>query len=218
MRRTAVVSAACGNLVLCALCFGSWLRMALGYDAAGALVSVQLGSLRYFTILSNLLCGLSAILAAVTEFRSLSGRGEALPHWCASLKLSAATAVGLTFVVVLTFLGPLYGYPQMYSDSSLCLHLINPVLAWLILALLERKPPLGRRDCLPALLPPLLYAVYYFSVILTRGMEGNDFYSFCRWGAGGAVIIVLILSAVIWGLARLLCFLRGMDGKERPGR
>ena len=106
-RRTRLAIAA--NLALAALCIGAWLRMALGFDGTGRLVSMSWGSMKYFTILSNLFCALTALIAAGLEWGILRGRRENLPLWAAALKMAGTAAVGLTFLVVITFLAPLYG-------------------------------------------------------------------------------------------------------------
>ena len=196
-------AAAVCNAALAALILWSWLRMALGFDGNGQLTAVQWGSLQYFTVLSNLLCAAACIAAAVCE-----ALGKGLPLWAARLKLAGTTAVGLTFAVVVAFLGQLYGYANMFKGGNLYLHGVNPVAAWLILILLEREPDMTRRDAALTLLPPLAYAVFYFGRILLHGREGNDFYAFALWGWPGAVLIVLIIGCAVFGMANIILRLR----------
>lgn len=214
MRKGRILAAIAVNLVLAALCIGAWLWMAL--RGGGLLSSRGMASLRYFTVLSNLLCGGSALIAAVLQLRGERQGGE-LPLWAARLKLAATTAVGLTFVVVIAFLGPVFGYGGLYDGPGFFMHLINPVLAWLVLILLENRPDMGRRDAVLTMIPPLTYAVYYFGVVLIKGREGNDFYGFCLWSWPGAVLIVLVLAVVVFGMASLLNRLRRMKaaGEKR---
>ena len=101
---------------------GSWI--AIFVSASGTLMQNGLNSMKYFTVLSNLLEGFASVVWLVSSRKNgkASSRAELL-------KYIAAAAVGLTCVVVLTFLGPLYGYPAMFAGGSLFMHLLTPLAA-----------------------------------------------------------------------------------------
>jgi hypothetical protein len=180
------------NVLLAIAVFGAWGRMVVSGE--GTLASTGLSSLKYFTVLSNLLEGFACLYW-------LAGKGAQGER----LKFVAAVAVSITFLVVMTFLGPLYGYPFMFEGANLWFHLLVPVGAILEQVFLS-KGPFGRKDVLFAALPVLFYGVGYLCNILMNGVgewpDTNDWYSFMMWGYPGAAVIYggLILISLALGL------------------
>ena len=91
------------NILLVVLTFGSWL--AVFFFGTGSLVQNGIGSLRYFTMLSNLFAGFTAVAWLISSGRSEDGRASRRVE---QLKYIAAASVGLTFATVMGFLGPIY--------------------------------------------------------------------------------------------------------------
>ena len=108
------------NMAIALLVFGAWLRMALA--GGGLLSGPGISNLKYFTVLSNLLEGIACVLWLVLRKGTHRSALE-------RLKYTAGIAVFITFTVVAGFLGPLYGFGNMYSGANLFFHLIVPVLA-----------------------------------------------------------------------------------------
>lgn len=195
------------NLLIFALVLAAWLMMTTRVDRHGALSSTGLRSLRYFTVLSNLLEGIASLVYAIGLIRLLRG-GAPLPRGIVTLKYVATVSVALTFVTVLCFLGPGYGFDKMYTGANFWMHLVIPVLAMLELFLLDRDPrlPIGRTFLATA--PMLLYALFYTGNLLMNGMEtgghSNDWYGFAKGGIPMAVLRFLILYLTDWLLAVLL--------------
>ena len=75
-----------------------------------------LHSLRYFTILSNLLSGAAALLVALTVTE------QGLPFGLWLLKYIATAAVTVTFITVMVFLGPTLGYKLQLEKSGFFFH------------------------------------------------------------------------------------------------
>jgi ABC-type lipoprotein release transport system permease subunit len=71
----------------------NWYRMFFAFEG-GALASVRWGSLKYFTVQSNLLAGVTALITLGFLLRKA---GE-LPRWLRSLRWAATVSVLLTFV------------------------------------------------------------------------------------------------------------------------
>ena len=172
------------NIALAALVFWAWGGM-LGGIESGRLSATGIESLQYFTVLSNLLAGFSALAYLLCRLLNRGQRGTE------TLKHAAAAAVGLTMVTVFVFLGPLYGYASMFEGANLWLHLVIPVVA-LLEALFLAETPLTRRESLWAVLPVLLYGVYYILRILLKA--GEDFYGFLLWGwpVGGVILLIIL--------------------------
>ncbi len=202
------------NLFIGILSFGSWIFMALlGFDG-NALTSNGLGSLKYFTVLSNLFNGAAAIIYACWLIK-----GREVGRGLRTFKLVAVSSVGLTFVTVMVFLGPLYGYMLMLAGSNLWMHLILPVGSMLSFVTVERGISLPFKNTSYAMIPAALYATGYLINIGINGIgewpDRNDFYGFLMWGnAVGAAITVAILL-IIWGIAVALY---KAGGSQEPGR
>ena len=157
---------------------------------------------RYFTVDSNILAAVAGIFVLREALVSLRGAQFVLPRRVQLIKFVGTGAVGLTFTVVMVFLGPLYGYKSMFRGMNLWLHLINPVLAMLSFLLLERGAPLKKRDLLWGLLPVVVYGlVYLVQVVVTK--RWPDFYFFNRNGQW-----YLSFAAVLTGAALLDAALR----------
>lgn len=212
------------NAFLVVAVFGSWLS--IFFAGSGSLVQSGLGSLRYFTMLSNIFVGIVAAAWLVsTNKGSISksssdssdssnkdsgdasiNTGNASPG-IERLKYIAAASVGLTFATVMFFLGPIYGYGEMFKGYNLPLHLIIPMAAILEIIFLS-DVTYTRRDNLLAVIPPLLYGLGYLANILINGIgqwpDTNDWYFFFYWGYPvGALIYVALLTAT-WLIGLLM--------------
>ena len=176
----------------------------------GVLVSAGMDSMKYFTTLSNVLQGLCSMVMVT----ALIGRFDK-ERWVAVLRWAGVTAVTITLLTVIFFLGPTMGYQHMFDGSSLWLHLILPLAAILAFVVLDRDAPLTVRHIPWAAAPMVLYAVFYTVNIALGGMK-NDFYGFVRgnW-ALGAVSITVMLAADI-AIAALLRWIRKRGGKPFP--
>ena len=205
------------NILLAVLVFGSW--FSVFFFGTGSLVRNGLGSLKYFTMLSNIFVGVMAVAWLVSAGKSgkasavESGKdSETAPGFRASnrverLKYIAAASVGLTCATVLFFLGPIYGYPAMFEGFNLPLHLINPVVAILEIIFLS-DVKYTRRDNLLVIIPPFLYGLGYIANILINGMgqwpDTNDWYFFFHWGYPVGALIYVVLLTVTWLIGLLI--------------
>lgn len=200
------------NIVLAVSVFGAWLAMV--FKGVGPLTGMGFRSLRYFTTLSNLLAATAAVIWMVTAKKR--------PIWIERLKFVAATAVSLTFTVVIAFLGFIYGYASMYAGANFWLHLVGPVLAVAEVIFLS-DASFSKKDALISVIPTILYGAFYVGNILINGMGGwpntNDWYGFMSWGIPMGFAIYVFISFVTWLLARLIRFLSGKrTGAERLSR
>ena len=166
------------NAFMAVMIIIQWIRLCLSVRGSG-FMSGGLRTLRYFTILSNLL----EAYACVMFIR----KGNEL------LKYIAAVSVGLTFTVVMIFLGPIFGYALMFYGASLWFHLLIPLMAMAEFVICNRKK-MTVKDNLLTVFPMLVYGISYLGNIIINGIPGNDWYGFLRWGyVVGAVILVIIV-------------------------
>lgn len=156
-------------------------------------------NLKFYTVLSNLLCGLVALIFLVLKL--LNKDTDRL----LTLKLAAVSSVSITFSVVAFFLGPLYGFLKLYRGGNFFFHLVVPVIAMIEFVII-RRPAITIRHAALAAVPTLLYGLGYIGNILINGIGGpwpdtNDIYGFLNWGYPVGVIIFLCITLLSFGIA-----------------
>lgn len=152
--------------------------------------------LRYFTVLSNLLCAAAALAVVICR---LCGD---LPYAVRLLKYAGTASVTVTFLTVIAFLGPTLGYKLMLTGPDLWLHLICPLLALLSYFAWDR-PAAPFWTVIFALLPMLLYAPLYLYKVLLAPEERRwkDFYGFNRGGRWLLSLLVMLAADFLIGIA-----------------
>ncbi|MBQ1300566.1 MAG: hypothetical protein IIY25_05615 [Erysipelotrichaceae bacterium] len=174
------------NIIIFIIVMVNWLKMVFVFTDT-ALTSIGLSSLKYFTVLSNLL------EAAACVVWLINGNEK--------IKYIAAVSVTLTMVVVLTFLGPLFGYIPMFTGVSFWMHLIVPVTA-LLEVLFWSKEKFSKKDNLIACIPLGLYGVFYIGNNLINGRgqwpHTNDWYAFLTWGYPIGFLLFAAIVAVVY--------------------
>ncbi|MBR3226315.1 MAG: Pr6Pr family membrane protein [Atopobiaceae bacterium] len=194
------------NVIIAVISLGAWLMLAFDRLAdQRMLVSRGKESLRYFTVLSNLLSGMvSAIYASAPLWT-----GE-VPSWLLTLKLMSTTAVMLTFLTVVLLLRPAHGFMGMFVGGNFWLHLVLPLLAAIDLCLFVPVWQLPWTCTLWAILPTLLYGIGYLRGVLLHGAEQNgviyDFYGFLRWGRDRIPIVMAGMLLFAWVISLGLYF------------
>ena len=182
------------NIFIAVAAFGSWIAMSL--YGQSMLAEPGLSNPRYFTVLSNLLTGTAAVI-----WLAVSDRGGEGLRRAETLKFVAAAAVGLTFTVVMVFLGPLYGYPMMFTGANFFFHLIIPLVAAAEIIFLS-DAAYTARDNLLAVIPTLIYGSIYLLNNYINGIgewpDTNDWYSFLRWGYPVGIAIFAIACVITW--------------------
>ena len=202
----------------------------------GLLSSGGWENLKYFTVLSNIFCGLVALGFLIWIIAARGGqpdreqvgagnqaekagkeKGE-YPRAVMAWKLMATVVVAVTFIVVAGFFGPIYGWLPLYRGSNLEFHLIVPVLAMIEFCLLEGELPF--RTTLLAGMPALVYGTVYLINILINGKgdwpNTNDWYGFMNWGFAVSIVIFAGIVAVSWGIAVFLRYINGrIQGRRK---
>lgn len=159
---------------------------------------------RFFTIDSNILCALTCALVLPFNVRGLRAGETVIPTWVLTCKFIGTTAVTLTFLVVMGFLGPILGYGAMFSGNNLFLHGICPILA-MVSFLFAEGGALRFRTVWLALLPTLVYGLVYMTMVVIVGESAGgwpDFYMFNATGMWPLTFVALML--VTFAIAALL--------------
>ena len=196
----------------------AWVGMILHWGDGSLLVTAGFANLKYFTVLSNLFAGFAALVFVIYSLngkRRASHRhsftakrmASAIPDGLEAFKYVAAVSVGVTLLVVMGFFGPLYGYMAMLGGPNLFFHLLVPVAALLeVLLLAPFKPNLYEN--LLALIPTVLYAIYYVVNLILFGIgewpDTNDWYGFLNWGIPGAIGIGAAIFALTYLIGLIL--------------
>ncbi|MBQ8161439.1 MAG: hypothetical protein IJ083_11955 [Clostridia bacterium] len=193
------------SLAIAVMVLISWSNMVYARTDNGVLSASSFQSLRYFTVLSNLLMAVAAIIYLVY---GLTHFGKPFPTWLVTLKWAGTVSVLMTFLTVVLFLGPMFGFQTMFKGANLYFHLIVPLLALFEFILIDPLPKPEFRLSFLAALPLVIYGLFYLGAILLYGIEGHDFYGFCTWGLPVGIVIFLGLILITWGSALLVRLLK----------
>lgn len=131
-------------------------------------------ALRFFTVLSNMLCAFSALLMCFGPENKL--------FWI--LKYTGTVAVTVTMLTVLFFLAPSIGsLGKLLSGADFFMHLLTPLLAFLSFCFLEKRG-MSFGQSLWGMLPVVLYGPWYLYMISYAPIEKRweDFYGFNKTG------------------------------------
>ena len=182
-------------IVIC-VAYGTWLMLTRGGDGTG-LISSGLENLKYYTVLSNLFCGIVALAELVAHISRKSKFDFTI------LKFMAATVTGLTAVIIAAFLQPTYPDLNMYQGSNLWFHLIVPVIAVAECVFTsDAASMLSFGRTMLTMIPSAVYGLFYALNILFRGIgtwpDTNDWYGFLNWGWTIGIVIFLVIIIVTW--------------------
>ena len=209
----------CLNIIIVVLTIIASIIMFTGFkfmEDEMILTSTKIGMFRFFTVDSNVLMGLSALVFSIYEIKVLKGKLEEIPIKIYILKLMATVGVGLTFLTVFCYLGPISkgGIPSMLKNSNLFFHFIIPVLSILNFILFERTDKIKFKYTFMGVLPMMIYAIYYTINVLIH-IENNkvfpkyDWYWFVQGGLWQIAIVIplifggtYLISLILWRLNR----------------
>jgi len=197
------------NLVIVILAVTGIILMLTSEAEEGALQSSGLENFKFYTVLSNVFCGIVALIYLIFIFAK-KGTDK-----MAALKLAAVCGVAITFAVVAFMFGPLYGFPNFYKRGNLFFHLLLPVTAMAEFIFVKRKK-IPFRYTVFAAIPTLLYAIGYLLNILINGIGGpwpdtNDFYGFLNWGWPAGICIFTGIPLTAFAVA---CLFRLISNKR----
>ena len=200
------------NLLIFILTVLALYMMISGSAGDKVLSGKGLKAFRYFTVDSNVLMGLVALLYALQLLPELRSSCDfQASRWVILVKLTATSAVALTMFTVLVFLGPTCkdGYLSMFKGGNFFFHLIIPLLGILDFVFFVPKGQLRFADTVYGLIPTLLYGAAYTVNVLKHAENGRvsgkyDWYGFVRGGIKFTLPAILIVFAGSYLLTVLL--------------
>jgi len=191
----------------------SYITIAFGTVAGQVDTNVEYGwfYIATFTVQSNILLGIVALLGVIFSIRSLK-KNKPIPRKFLVVYLMAASAAMLTALTVIFFLAPIRAvggknYFDMLLGPMFFFHFFNPFLSAAAFIYLTPAIRFAKDDGYPALLPPAIYAVpYILNVVILH--TWYDFYGFTFGGKNWAIIFVfIVISSVTFSISRLLVYL-----------
>lgn len=176
----------------------TWVYMYL--NGGDVLVTQGFGSLKYFTILSNLLLGLASLVMVPFNVLTLIRKKNSIPLIPQIIKFAATASTTVTFLTVVLFLIPTMGAEGMLTGSNAVYHLVAPILGFLAFIILEIRPSMKFIQTLFGIVPFGLYAIFYilnFELELVPSKMGSeityDWYGFAGDGNPLRIAIAVVL-------------------------
>lgn len=141
--------------------------------AGGILNPMGLTCFRFYTIDSNLFLSVTSVLTVLAFVCK-----KDLSHKQFIIRFCSIVTIMITWLTVLVFLGPIFGYKAMYSGDNLYAHFVNPLLG-IISFLFMEKGQFNGKEHFKAIIPTIGYGIVYIimAVILKKW---PDFYGFNR--------------------------------------
>ena len=164
---------------------------------------------KYFTFQSNIFMAIVALIYAIYQLLVIKGKKENIPHVLNVFYHVGVTAVALTFIIVVLFLAPGYGFDKMYRYANLFYHGLAPVIAMANYMFFNKECRIRFIDTLFAIIPSLLYGIVYFIVVVSNNAYGDiniDFYMFGKDGPWIGAINFLSVMAIAYVMGLLVYF------------
>ena len=178
--------------------------MFTGFEFMGTGVpftATKLSVFKFFTVDSNLLLGISALLLLIQERKAIKNKTK-IPEGYYVLKFAATTSVFLTMMVTACFLAPFtnYRFIDFYLNSNLFFHLLIPLLS-IISFLFYDSYKLPFIDTFYGVLPIIPHVSH------NRVSFDYDFYGFFRGGISTAYYVIPIMLLITYALGYGLWFI-----------
>ena len=194
----------------------------------GVIVMITIGSkalgetnitvFKYFTFQSNVFMGTVALVYAIYQLLIILNKRDKLPHVLLVFNHVGVTAVGLTFLIVIFFLAPGYGFDKMYNNANLFFHALVPIVAMINYMFLEKECSFKFINTLFSIIPSLLYGIVYFIVVVSLNAYGDINIDFYMFGANGPLIGAFNFIAVMsiaYGFGVAIYFINRLVFKKR---
>ena len=163
-------------------------------------------SFRFFTTDANILTAAASAIVAFHDVRILRGKADALPRYAELLKFTGVVSLMLTFITVMTVLVPVYGIGYELGGTNFHVHLAAPMMSLFSFLFCEFRYRISLKESLLSLLPPAVYAVVYYVMVVAIGSDNGGWIDFYCFNQGGhwfsALLAVLLVTFIIGTLIR----------------
>lgn len=163
---------------------------------------------KYFTVLSNILMGIVALVFAIREILYLKNNKEISKYYYLAKHIATA-CVTLTFLTVALFLAPVFYKEKFFDafhDANFFYHFLNPVLAIIVFVFFENTNKLTFKMSLFGILPFAIYSVYYVIAAVThmdggKVASGYDWYGFFYFGVPVFFVLMIFMISLTFGIS-----------------
>lgn len=183
----------------------------MGGDLPLAINGIE--AFKYFTVESNVMMGIIALVFFIFEIRMLRKKTETIPTWIYDLKLIFTVGVTLTMLTTVVFLAPTtpFGYFSMFKNANLFYHFIIPLLSIITFLFFEGTNKIRFRYTFIGVVPMILYAVFYVWNVLSHAENGSinmiyDWYGFFAGGTSNIICVVPIMIGSTYLISYLLWY------------
>lgn len=118
---------------------------------------------RFYTVDSNIVLAIACLCTAIYRITHSKNSTYYLPKWIKLFKLAAVSNAVFVFLVVTFFLAPNGDFIFYFGKSNLFFHLVNPILAYMSLIVLEGNYESKWYSSFIALVPIAIYGGVYAS-------------------------------------------------------
>lgn len=173
---------------------------------------------RFFTVESNILMGIMALVFSIFEIKVLTKKRDHIPSKLYILKLISTVGVVLTMLTTVLFLAPTskHGYFSLFTNSNLFFHFVIPLLSLITFIFFEKTEKIKFKYTFAGIIPMFLYGIFYSINIFTHIENGKvspiyDWYGFVQNGIKDVFFVI----PVILGATYLISFLLWDFNKKR---
>ncbi len=210
MKKKAIVSIIVNGLIFCLTAYATTCLI-LGVNFSGrsdevlAFTASNLTAFKYFTVDSNVLGGIMALIYLIFEISLAKGKRTKLPKLLHLVRLTAATGLSLTMLVTAFFLIPQFGehWYILYIDNNFLYHLIIPLLSVITFIFFEEDTNLSLKDSLFGIISMATYAIFYTINVFAHSGNGHplkdyDWYGFLGGKITNAFIAIPAMLLITW--------------------
>lgn len=166
--------------------------------------------IKFFTVQSNILAGISALLYVVVLIRNQNSQKQ-IPLFINILRYIATIDLILTFLVVALFLGFIVedGYFSLYVNANFFFHFAIPVINFISFIFFEENHECKFKYTFLGITHVIIYAIFYMSVVLSHFENGAvdikyDWYAFAQLGLPVAFVCFVVVLVISYLSAFLL--------------
>lgn len=204
-----------GLEVLCV----AWMMSGFMIFPEEVLTAKKIQAFIFFTVDSNVLMGIVALISLIEEIKVYKGLKEEVSKVSLILYLVGSVGVTLTMLVTVFYLTPIVapdkGVFALFKNANLFFHLINPILSIVVLVLFKRNKRIDFVHTFTGVIPMVLYGIFYLVngiVHMENGVvpKQYDWYLFYAYGFKSIFIVfpvmlsfTYLISFVLWKINRI---------------
>ena len=158
---------------------------------------------RLFTIDSNCLVGICALLAIPYQVDGIRTGNYHMPKWIVYTLYVGVTAVAMTFVISVCILAPVAGFKEMLlTRSNLFFHVLNPIVSICLFMFVACDHKVNFKATWIAMTPVFIYAAVYIVMVFIIGEAHGgwiDHYKFNYYIPWPITLVVML--GFVFGIA-----------------